>query len=273
MSRIAQLSENDVAGARAAARKVVETHERIVSHLRSGVTVAQVDAEIARILQALECTSCFLGYKVPRTPAFPSHACLSVNDCIVHGTAATHARPLEPGDLLSIDVGVKHRGWIGDAAWTYAIEHATDDAQRLMQAGKDALRRGIERIAPGRPYLDWAREVQQVVEQDAGLRCIRGLGGHGYGRRLHAPPFIANVVPTFAGEWPEAFSTWEPGILVALEPMLAAGTGQTRQARGTWPIYTADGSLSVHYEADVIVTEDGHENLTAGMWDLPDVVG
>lgn len=274
MSRIPRLNEKDAQRARDAAARVSDTHFALAEFLRAGVTLAEVDAEAARVLASLDCKSCFLGYRAGGLPPFPSHACLSVNECIVHGTAAMSKQPLKPGDVISIDIGVTHKGWIGDAAWTYAIEHVPDEQTgRLMEAGKESLRRGIDAIGPGRQFLDWAMAVQTVVEEEHGFHCVRGLGGHGYGRKLHEPPFISNVVPTYPGEWPEAFGRWEPGILVALEPMLAVGTGRTKQDRKRWPIFSADGSMSVHYEADVLVTEDGRENLTAKMWDLPDIVG
>lgn len=274
MSRIPTLNETDAERARAAAVCVSKTHEHLGSFLKAGRTLAEIDAEVARTLASLDCKSCFLGYRAGGLPPFASHACLSVNDCIVHGTAAMSRTPLKPGDLISIDIGVSHKGWIGDAAWTYAVEaYPSEQARNLMGAGKESLRRGIETIAPGKQFLDWAVAVQTVVEQEYGFKCVRGLGGHGYGRRLHEPPYIANVAPTYPGEWPEAFGRWEPGILVALEPMLAVGTGRTKQDRKRWPIFSADGSLSVHYEADILVTDDGHENLTADMWKLPDIVG
>ena len=90
---------------------------------------------------------------------------------------------------------------------------------------------------------------------------------------MHGPPFISNVLPQHRAEWPDAFKVFEPGLLLAVEPMLSTSTGQTHNPPRSWPIYTADGSLSVHYEADVRVTEDGADNMTAGLFDLPDVVG
>ena len=142
-----------------------------------------------------------------------------------------------------------------------------------MACGREALRRGIDAIQPGRPLVDWARAVQAYVETECGFFLVRGLGGHGYGHRLHGPPFISNVLPSHPGEWPEAWTTFKAGLLVAVEPMIAAGTGQIVSQGKRWPIFTSDGSLSVHYEADVLVTEDGPCDLTEGMDQLPDVVG
>lgn len=276
MPGIPKIFGKEAQSARAAARKVVETHQRISAWLRPGVTLAQVDTFVARTLEDLSCRSCFLGYKVPKSPAFPSHACLSVNDCVVHGTAGYYLPPLREGDLLKIDVGVFFEGWVGDAAWTYCFGEPGPLARRLMECGKESLRRGVKQLRPGQPWLNWARTVQGYVEKPPPEGCefhlIRGLGGHGYGRRLHGPPFVSNTVPTHPGEWPDALTAIEVGTLVAVEPMVAVGTGATEQKWNEWPVYTKDHSLSVHYEHDVLIGENGPEVLTAELEGLKDVI-
>ncbi|MCW5765352.1 MAG: type I methionyl aminopeptidase [Phycisphaeraceae bacterium] len=256
----------------AAAQCVVATHRRLVEHIRAGATLAQIDAQVAKILADLGCRSCFLGYKVGRLPPFPSHACLSVNDCVVHGTAGSLLRPLRPGDLVKIDIGVWHQGFIGDAAWTYSIGKPEPAVRALMEAGKESLRRGVAALRPGARLIEFARAVQGHVETERGLHLVRNLGGHGIGRKLHLPPYVSNVVPAYPGEWPEATMTCEPGLLLAVEPMLAIGTGQTKQDGRTWPVRTADGSMSAHYEHDVLVTAQGPRVLTEGLETLPDEV-
>lgn len=265
-------SPKEVKSAADAAAKVVETHRRLADFLEHGLTLAHIDSFVARTLDDLGCKSCFRGYRVPRMPPFPSHACLSVNECVVHGTAGYLTRPLEPGDVLKIDIGVSFHGWIGDAAWTYCLGKPTDQVRRLMDAGKDSLRLGCEQLRPGNNFMAWARTVQHHVESGCGFHLIRGLGGHGYGRRLHEPPFISNVVPSFTGEWPDGARPCEPGVLIAVEPMIAIGTGRTAQSRNEWPIFTADGSLSVHYEHDVLITAEGPQVLTAGLEQINDVI-
>ncbi len=277
MARRSTLAPADAALAGEAARAVVQTHGRLSEFLREGQTLAEVDRFVARTLEDLGCRSCFLGYRAGRSPAFPSHACLSVNDCVVHGTAGYLTRPLQAGDVLKVDIGVIRRGWIGDAAWTYVFGTPDEPVRRLMECGKEALRRGVAALQPGRPYIEWARAVQGCVEAPPptgwGFHLIRGLGGHGYGRKLHMPPFVSNVLPTHAGEWPDAFAAIAPGTLLAVEPMVAVGTGQTRQRGKEWPVFTADGSLSVHYEHDVLIGEDAPIVLTEGLEDVRDVVG
>ncbi len=123
----------------AAAQKVVEMHHRLSDFLRPGQTLAQIDTFVGRSLEEMGCRSCFQGYTVPRSPPFPSHACLSVNECVVHGTAGYYTAPMKQGDLLKIDIGVRYKGWIGDAAWTYSFGKPSPVVQRLMQCGKDSI--------------------------------------------------------------------------------------------------------------------------------------
>ena len=273
MSTIPLITEQEAESAAASAERVVEVHKRFADFVRVGMTLAQIDAFIGTSLKDLGCKSCFLGYRIPRTPAFPSHACLSLNECVVHGTAGYTSQPLKPGDLLSIDIGVSYKGWIGDAAWTYAIGERSDDAARLMRCGVESIRLGIEQLVPGNQLLEWAKAVQGCVERDYGYHLTRGLGGHGYGRALHGPPFVSNSVPSFPGEWPDSRVRCEAGMLLAVEPMISIGTGHTRSKPRQWPVFTADGSLSVHYEHDVLITDAGPRVLTEGLDELPDEIG
>jgi len=255
-----------------AAQKVVEVHRALADFLAHGMTLARIDRFVHETLDALGCVSCFHRYKPGRMPPFPSQACLSVNECIVHGTAGYLERPMVEGDVLSIDIGVKHKGWIGDAAWTYVFGGMTEEVKRLTDAGKESLREGIRALRPENTYMAWASTVQRIVEHEHGFHMVRGLGGHGIGRKLHLSPWISNVVPSTPGEWPDGYTRCAPGTIVAVEPMLAVGTGEVSQKPRDWPIYTADGSLSVHYEHDVLITEGDPEVLSRGLDELEDVI-
>lgn len=263
----------DIAGAQAAADLVVEIHRRLVDFLKVGQTLAQIDGFVGEALRDLGTKSAFLNYQTARYPRYPSFACLSPNDVVVHGTAGMTLEPLKRGDLISIDIGVIHQGWIGDAAWTYVFEEATDEVTRLCECGIEALRRGIPELRPGAPLKNWAAAVQQWVEKECGYHCVRGLCGHGYGRKLHTPPSVANSLPRYPGEWQEMNLEIEPGLLIAVEPMVAIGTADLLQEPRKWPIRTADGSLAVHYEHDILVMPDGPRVLTEGLYDLPMIVG
>ncbi len=255
--------------------KVVQTHQKLAKFLQTGLTLANIDAFVARALDELGCRSCFLHYRAGRVPPFPSHACLSLNDCVVHGTAGYHTEPMVEGDLLKIDIGVMYRGWVGDAAWTYSFGEMSPEVKALTDCGKESINRGIAALKPGGEWIDWARAVQDYVEGECGFHLVRNLGGHGYGRSLHAAPFVSNVVPSAMSRytWPDAHKSVLPGTLVALEPMIAVGTGNTEQRSNQWPVYTADGSMSVHYEHDVYIAEDGPEVLTAELAELNDIIG
>jgi len=270
---VSLISAADAKAAEVSAQLVVEVHYALSEYLRAGLTLPEIDSYIATKLRELHCKSAFLKYRIPGQPPFPSHSCLSVNDCVVHGTHVMEQAALAPGDLISIDIGVTHKGWIGDAAWTWAVEHASDENHRLMQAGRESLVAGIAAMQPNRPLMDFARAVQGVAQEKYGFHLIRGLGGHGYGRTLHAPPFVSNVVPTHPSEWPDGWRTFEAGMLIAVEPMLSVGTCHTENSKGTWPIFAADHSMCVHYEADIHITGNGPVNLTDGLQSLPFIVG
>ncbi|MBT4583644.1 MAG: M24 family metallopeptidase [Phycisphaerae bacterium] len=273
MKTVPLISSKDAKEAAVSAKHVVEIHYALTDFLCAGLSLPEIDAFVGTKLRDLKCKSAFHKYKIPAQPPFPSQSCISVNDCVVHGTHIMPQSPLSAGDLISVDIGVKHNGWIGDAAWTWGIEHVSEENQKLMQAGRESLASGIKAMQPGRPMMDFARAVQGVAESKYGFYLTRGLGGHGYGKTLHSPPFVSNVVPTHPSEWPDGWRTFEAGMLIAVEPMLAVGTGQIENVRGTWPIFSADHSMTVHYEADVHITEDGPVDLTEGLQEIPYIVG
>lgn len=262
------LHKADVDTAYAAAQKVVETHMRLAKFLRPGMTLGQIDTFVAKTLEDIGCKSCFLHYKPRghRGPAFPSHACLSVNDCVVHGTAGSYTNPIGPGDLVKIDIGVWYQGYIGDAAWTYFVPPISAEAMKLLTAGKESIAEGVKELRPTKTWGAWAKRVSEIVEGKYGFHLTQGLGGHGIGRSLHGGPFVSNS-PQSAAEWPDGVKYCKPGTLVAVEPMLAVGTGQTRQPDGrhSWPVHSADGSLTAHYEHDVMITEGDPKILTEGL--------
>jgi methionyl aminopeptidase len=290
MAPINRLNPAQGDAAYAAAQVVVETHRRLAEFLRVGLKLSEIDDFVAKQLADQDARSCFVGYTPRRGKIVPftSHACLSLNECVVHGTRTYVSRPIQQGDLLKIDIGVWHKSWIGDAAWTYSFGPPSPLAKRLMECGKKALAEGVKQMRPDKKLVDWAKVVQDIVEREYGFRSIRGLGGHGLcegGKAaLHGPPFVANNRPEGLNDWPEANDPWTPGMLVAVEPMIAAGTSKVKDkpasrsssplpADVVWPEIVADGSLSVHYEHDVLITDGAPRILTEGLEKTPDVIG
>lgn len=259
--------------AKSAADCVCKIHESLSEFITSGISLSEINDHVKDTMKLLNCKSAFIGYSMSGLPPYPSHCCLSKNDCIVHGTHLDDLNPLNAGDLISIDIGVKFNNYIGDAAWTYAISEASNEDMLLMEAGKKSLKEGIKVMIIGKPLLDWARKVEEIAQKEYGFDLIKGFGGHGYGTKLHDPPFISNVIPKFIEEWPEAWKTFQEGMLLAVEPMLAAKKADVLSTPNKWPIKTLDGSQSVHYEANILITSNGPENLTKKMFNLPDILG
>lgn len=266
------LGERDLARLRDAAQAVVETHRALSGFLRVGMKLDEIDNFVRLTLTRLNCKSCFYRYKVPGSPPFPSYACLSVNECVVHGTAGYYREPLVPGDVLKIDIGTKKAGWIGDAAWTYVFGEPSDQTRRLCECGKESLRLGVQQLRPGNTLMEWARVVQRHAEDVCGFKMIRGLGGHGYGRSLHAPPYISNVLPNHPSEWADGTKRLVPGMVLAVEPMISVSSSRTEPHPSRWPLMTTDGSQSVHYEHDVVVGPEGPVVLTTGLEEIEDII-
>lgn len=277
------IPSSDLAALERACKIVVEIHEQLVEIVRPGVTLGAIDKRVSQILDASSAKSAFRHYAPAGYRPFPSFSCLSVNDIIVHGTAGMSLDPLKPGDIISIDIGTNYQGWIGDAAWTYIIEHAPETTHQLCNAAIRSLNEGIEQLQPGRPLRDWAATVQRIVEQDNPFHCVQGLGGHAIGHNeLHGSPHVANAIPRYRHEWTEIDELVKPGMILAVEPIIAVGTSRTddtflrknkRDRFRQWPIRTADRSLAVHYEHDVLITDTGPRVLTAGLNDLPIILG
>ena len=172
---------------------------------------------------------------------------------VVHGIPGPYT--LARGDLISIDVGVTYRGWVADAAITVPVGRISPDAQQLLDVTQAALMDAVEQMRPGNHLGDVSNAVQQRVEAD-GLSIIRSLVGHGIGRDMHEDPQVPNYGEP--GKGPEL----EPGMVVAIEPMVNAGGPEVRLGDDNWAVYSADDSLAAHFEFTVAVTEDGPRILT-----------
>ncbi|MGI9628599.1 MAG: type I methionyl aminopeptidase [Longimicrobiales bacterium] len=187
---------------------------------------------------------------------FPGSACISVNEEVVHGIPSRE-RTLANGDIVSIDVGVKLQGWCADSAFTFPVGDISEEAEQLLATTRGALDAAVAAASPGNHIGDIGAGVVGVVE-GTGLAIVRDLVGHGVGREVHEEPQVPNVGK--AGYGP----VLKPGMVLAIEPMLAVGTDRIQTLEDRWTVTTTDGSLSAHFEHTVAVTEEGPRILTGG---------
>lgn len=244
-------SQREIQIMREAGRVVARVHAAMREALRPGISTWELDQIALETMQKYNAVSAFLGYR-----GYPAHICTSVNEELVHGIP-NKDKILDNGDIISIDVGVRYRGFIGDSGWTYAVGEPSDKAAHLMQVTEASLMAGIAEMVVGKRIVDVSRAVQKVVE-DAGLHVVREYTGHGVGRQMHEPPQLLNYV----GNDPDGNLVMEAGLVVAIEPMVQIGTWLTRTLRDDWTVISKDHSLAAHFEHTVAITQSGPEILT-----------
>jgi len=215
---------------------------------RPGVTTADLDLAAERFIASQGATPTFKGYH-----GFPGSICASPNSMVVHGIPGSQR--LGRGDLISIDVGVTKDGWVADAAVTVPVGSVGAEAQRLLEVTEASLHAGVAEARPGNHLGDISHAIQRTVEVE-GMSIIRTLVGHGIGRDMHEDPQIPNFGEP--GQGPEL----EPGMVLAIEPMVNAGGPEVRVGGDNWAVYSTDGSLAAHFEFTVAVTEEGPRVLT-----------
>lgn len=233
------------AGGQILAGALAELEARIVP----GATTAELDALFDKIVTNAGAEASFKGYR-----GFPASICASPNEVIVHGIP--NDRPLDEGDILSIDLGVYYEGFHTDRAWTFPVGEVDVETARLLEVAEAALRAAISECREGNRVGDVGYAVEQVVTP-AGFSLVQEYAGHGVGRSLHEEPWIPNYGP------PGKREKLAPGMTVAIEPMVNIGGAATRTLEDGWTVVTADGSLSAHFEHTVAVTEEGPAVLTA----------
>ncbi len=209
-----------------------------------GITTRELEEKALELCASYDVIPAFKGYL-----GFPFALCCSVNEEIVHGFPST--RPLVDGDILSIDFGVKFQGFYGDTARTFPVGSISEGAAHLLEVTLDSLNRGIEQAVPGNDLYDVSRAVQECVEAQ-GFSVVKRFVGHGIGRMLHEKPEVPNFVPKNSSRLP-----LKPGMVIAIEPMVAMGTDQVEILSDGWTAVTKDRSLSAHFEHSVAITKDG----------------
>jgi len=246
---IIRKSAAEIEGMARAGDVVADTLAMIGEELRPGISMLELDRIAEDHIRERGGVPTSKGYR-----GYPATLCISPNAMIVHGIPTDYRA--EPGDVVSVDVGVTLDGLVADSAYTFGVGEIAPEAQRLLDVCQEALAAGIEQAQVGNHVSDIGHMIQAVVER-AGFSVVRSLVGHGVGRAYHEDPQIPNFGAP--GRGPELL----PGMTVAIEPMINAGGPDVVMHADEWSISSADGSLSAHFEHTVAVTQDGPRVLTA----------
>jgi methionyl aminopeptidase len=242
-------------------------HQVAARLVRPGISTLEIDAAVELFILEHQAEPLFKG--VPGIVPFPATMCISIDEEVVHGIP--DRRTLHEGDIVSIDIGCRWQGWCGDAAMTHPVGKISPDRERLLSVTEETLRLALRLMHPGVRWSAIAHQMDRFVRQAGFTTIADQVGGHGIGRDLWEPPSVPNASsPQFErhGDF-----TLEAGMVLAVEPMVSAGSVRVHVTPDHWTLVTADGSPSAHFEHTIALTEQGTFVLTAGPqgqgWSLP----
>jgi methionyl aminopeptidase len=222
--------------------------DKVLDAISPGVTTKEVSDYAGELIRGFGAESAFLGYK-----GFPGQICVSVNDAVVHGIPGP--KKVQVGDIVSVDIGVRFGGYIGDSAATIMVGVTDQDVIRLVRTAERALQAGIAAAVPGKRVSDISHAIEQVAAK-AGFSVVRQFVGHGIGKKMHEDP----QVPNFGA--PGHGPRLKPGMTLAIEPMINMGTHEVEIQEDGWTVLTKDRKPSAHFEHTVAVREGAAEILT-----------
>ena len=241
-------TKDEVEKMRRAGRIVAEILARLTEEAKPGLTTLELDAMAEKWTKDAGAVPAFKGYH-----GFPNTLCTSVNEQVVHGIP--NDRPLQEGDIISVDFGVKIDGFFGDSATTIPVGEVSDELKKLMDATKKSLALGIEQAKANNRLEDIGFAVQSYCES-LGYGVVREYVGHGIGRELHEPPQVPNFGRKGKG------LRIRPGMVLCLEPMINMGTAEVETLDDGWTVVTKDRKPSAHFEHSIAIFEDRTEILT-----------
>ena len=252
---IVRKSKSELGAMREGGRITAACLELLAKNVRVGVTTRELDAMAEDFIRSKGGKPEFKGYPgAPGAPDFPGSICASPNAMIVHGIPGSYR--LKDGDVISLDVGVRYEGFVTDSATTVAVGEIPPDAEGLLETTQQCLVAAAEQVRVGKRLGDIGHAIQSLAES-RGYGVVRDLVSHGVGRKMHEDPQIPNYGRPGTGP------RLQPGMTFAIEPMITLGDYDIRISEWDgWSIYTADNSLSAHYEHTVAVTENGPWILT-----------
>ena len=241
-------NDEQIAKMRVAGKILARLDEVLRAEIRPGITTLELDKIAEDFILSQNAKPSFKGYA-----GFPGSICTSVNDEIVHGIPSK--RKLESGDIISIDMGSYIDGYHGDAARTYGVGEITPEAQKLIDVTKQSFFEGIKFAKAGKHLHEISYAIQKYVEGN-GFSIVRDYVGHGIGKNLHEDPAVPNYKPIGRGP------LLQKGMVIAIEPMVNAGTYKLRVLDDGWTAVTLDGKYAAHYENTVVITDGEPEILT-----------
>jgi methionyl aminopeptidase len=247
-------TEKEIRFMRKAGLIVWEAHQKAKELVVPGTMTRDIDSVVEDVIASKGAIPLFKG--VPGHVPFPASACISINDEIVHGIPST--RKLRDGDIVSIDIGVKHGDWCADAAVTWPVGNVSDEKMRLLHKTEDILRYAIHALGKKTRWSHIARKMQAKTESQH-FSIVRELVGHGIGKTLWEHPQIPNYYESGLEDF-----RIRQGAVLAIEPMIAAGNGDTKVLSDHWTVVTKDRSPSAHFEHTVAITKNGPAVLTCG---------
>lgn len=241
-------TERELEIMREAGKIVALTHQELKQHVVPGISTKELDEIAEKLIRSHGATPSFKGYN-----GFTGSICASVNEELVHGIPGK--RVLKDGDIISIDIGAKLNGYHGDSAWTYAVGKISDSDQNLLDVTETSLYKGLDQAKAGARLSDISHAIQAYAEP-LGYSIVREYVGHGVGQDLHEDPQIPHYGPP--GKGPRL----KPGMVLAIEPMINAGTRYVRTLSDDWTVVTVDGKNCAHFEHTIAITDSGYEILT-----------
>jgi methionyl aminopeptidase len=246
-------SRKDLDRMREVGELIAEVRETVRKMILPGVTTLELNAAARKMMEDAGAKPAFLGYKPSGMTPFPFVICASLNEQVVHGFS--NDKPLQDGDIISVDMAASYNGFVGDTAMTVAIGEVSDEVRQLIKVTEECLVLGIEKCQPNNRVGDVSWAIQQHAEK-FGYGIVRDYTGHGIGRSMHEAPQIANYGRPGTKEKIRA------GYCFAIEPMLNMGTHETKTLEDKWTVVTKDGKPSAHCEHTIAVTPEGPEILT-----------
>ncbi|AOT71189.1 type I methionyl aminopeptidase [Geosporobacter ferrireducens] len=235
-------SSKEIVYMREAGKIVAYVHEVLRDAIKPGITTGELDEIAEREIRKYDAEPAFKGYN-----GFPGSICASINEEVVHGIPGL--KMLKDGDIISVDIGAIYNGYYGDAAKTHPVGKVSEEAERLIQVTRQSFYEGLQFCREGYRLSDVSHAIQSYVENH-GFSVVRDFVGHGIGKNMHEDPQIPNY--GLPGKGPRLAE----GMILAIEPMVNAGTYHVRTLTDNWTVVTADGKMSAHYEHTVAITKD-----------------